>query len=114
MLPKQHRISTATIPDVLKNGRVFRSDGVALYTKKTPHTHNIQGAVVVGKKVSKHATKRNYLKRVVRSVVAQNIPKCNSGIYFVFVLKPTNQPHEFQNLKQHIQHLLSISGTIKK
>ena len=113
MLPKQHRISTNTIQSVLKNGRFFHSQHGVLYVEKTPHTQDIQVAIVVGKKVSKHATRRNYLKRVARNVVLQNTPHIQPGVCFVLVLKPPINSQPFHAIKQHIEHLFSIARIIK-
>ena len=112
MLPKQNRISTGTIQSVLKNGRLFRSHYGVLYVKKTP-TLDIKGTVIVGKKVSKQATKRNYLKRVVRSVVIQNTPCMQPGTHFVIVLKPSIHQQPFHNIKQYIEHLFFIAQIVK-
>lgn len=114
MLPKQHRIPTNTLQSVFKTGRLFRSQCVVLYVQKTPHTSEIKGAVVVGKKVSKQAVTRNYLKRVARSVVIQKIPYIQPGVYFIVALAPDARAQQYTNIKQHIEHLFSVAGIIKQ
>ena len=99
---------------VFKNSHLFRSQYVVLYVQKTPNTPEIKSAVIVGKKVSKQATKRNYLKRVVRSVVIHNIPHTQPGVCFIVALTPDARNQPYTNIKQPIERLFSVAGLVKQ
>lgn len=95
MLAKQNRLSREEFTKYFKTGKRTNSPEATLIVSKCDHFH---GAVVVSKKVSKRAVKRNTLRRRVYSQLYSLYKKKKTGVYIV-ILKP-----KFINLTRLKQH----------
>lgn len=87
MLKKQHRLAkTKDIKAVFKQGRGFFNPyfAVKYYCERFA---KIRFTIVVSTRVSKNATRRNRLKRLVREFVRLRLKNFRSGDY-VITLKP--------------------------
>ena len=111
MFPQHNRLTPEQIQQVFQS-RFLISQLAILYTHQTNLQTDPQGAIVVGKKVSKRAVKRNYLKRVARNITIQNLSKLKKGLCFIIVLKPEAENACFADIKKDIEHLFKTSGSI--
>lgn len=113
MLPKKNRIPSKCISNILQKNDYIHSPFFVIYTKKI-NKQDKKYAVIVGKKVSKRATKRNYLKRVSRNVIIENIGNLKEGVAFVLVLKKPTDSASFQEIKEKAEKLFMNAGVINK
>lgn len=70
MLPQKYRLSRDEIDDVMRRGKSLKGRYLAI---KYLNESSVKTAVVVSKKVSKGAIKRNKVKRNIREVVRRFI-----------------------------------------
>lgn len=67
--PKKHKTKrltrTSDFRRVYQKGALFKSPNIRLYIQQVP-TDSIRLGVVVSKRVSKHATTRNRIRRIVK------------------------------------------------
>jgi ribonuclease P protein component len=87
MLPRKHRLTEdKDIKRVLKNGRVVFTN--LLTIKAVPNKEgNVRTAIIVSTKVDKRSTKRNIIKRRIREVLVQVIPKIKVPVDLVITAK---------------------------
>lgn len=96
---------------LLKNGQTSRNRVLAVRYIKNPHRSDSRVAVVVGKKVSKSAVKRNRIRRRVFEVIRTNWDKLEPGYDFsiaVFSAELLVMPHK--DLEKNI--LTALGGAI--
>lgn len=89
MLSTKNRLTAKKDFDcVQKNGRMTQSEsfGVLVYNRKDENPTRF--GIVISKKVSPLANKRNYIKRAISESLRQNISKMKDGYDGVFLVKP--------------------------
>ena len=80
MLSSRYRFhGRGSLRYLLKNGRTARNRLLAVRFINNPHRKNSRIAVVVGKKVSKSAVKRNRIRRRVFEVIRTNWNQLEPG-----------------------------------
>lgn len=80
MLSSRYRFhGRGSLRYLLKNGRTARNRLLAVRFINNPHRKNSRVAVVVGKKVSKSAVKRNRIRRRVFEVIRTNWDQLEPG-----------------------------------
>lgn len=88
MLSVKNRLTAKKDFDrVQRDGRMFQSEsfGVLLYNRKDDEPSRF--GVVVSKKVSPLANKRNYIRRAISESLRQNISKMKDGYDGVILVK---------------------------
>lgn len=95
MLAKFNRLSRDKFSQFFKTGRRYNSAFATLIV--APHS-NFHGAVVVSKKVSKKAVRRNLLRRRVYAKLYAALKNNKVGV-FIMILKPP-----FNSLSKQEQH----------
>ena len=82
MLPKQKRLGSEGVKEVLAKGKSRRASSLSLKWLDT--TGQFRCAVVVSKKLAKTAVKRNQLRRAVyQALKASSLPRHGHAILFV-------------------------------
>lgn len=102
MITKSQRLSRAEFSHYFKIGRRYHSP--TLTVVYTPH-EQFHASVVVGKKVSKIAARRNTIRRRIYELLRQQ-SKDLTGIYIV-VVKPTFNSLTRQQARQAILELVA-------
>ncbi len=95
MLAKQNRLSRTDFSKYFKTGKRTHSPAATLIISPNKEFH---GAVVVSKKVSKLAVKRNTLRRRVYTQLYNAYKNKKTGV-FIIILKP-----QFADLTRQKQH----------
>lgn len=88
--------------------RMYGAWLIANYKPNTLTKHRF--GLVVPKKVAKHAVRRNYMKRVLRSLLQQSLP-VNAGSDIVFQVKKSFTNQDYPKVSQELHYLL---GKINK
>jgi len=65
----------------------------------------IRFAILVSKKVSKKAVVRNKVKRKIKAIVLQNIPKLKKGFDFIFIVLPSFENKNFSEMEDEINKI---------
>lgn len=102
MLKKRYRFSFQEgVPKKITASPLF----VLRYQKND--AGELRLAIVVSKKVDKRATKRNELKRVIKSVIEDSVD-LNSSVSMVFYLKKAAAEVEQDTLKNEVRKTLGV------
>lgn len=106
MLAKTQRLTVAAFNQFFKRGR--RTHGTYVTLVHTPHPA-FKGAVVVGKKVYKHAVDRNRLRRQLYPVLARfNAETGATGVYQCLV-KPAAAKVNVDVVRAEFRELLAAT-----
>lgn len=121
MLPKQNRLPTKEIKRIFKEGKNFKSRFLLL--KLAPESLEAQEAceaeearnppqftVVVPMKVSKKATKRNRIKRLIRESLRKKIDKVEPGTNGIIMGLPHIIDKNYKEIDEEVKNLLNKSG----
>lgn len=109
MLPRSRRLHLRNdIRRVARNGFVFRTPHLLLRVARGGGVRPRIG-FVVSKKVSKHATERNRLKRVLREIVRSRQPSLQASADYLFSVRRMPKK-DFQTLSGEVEQLLSRSS----
>lgn len=88
MLAVKHRIKDSErIENVKSKGIFFQSKNFAIVYLKTNVSGDSSFAIIVSKNISKHATERNRVKRVLSEAIRQNLTYIKGGYDIVFLPK---------------------------
>jgi ribonuclease P protein component len=88
MLAAKFRIKDSErIEKVKLEGRLFRSENFAISFLKVGSSNDSSFAFIVSKNISKHATERNRIKRVLNEAVRQNLRYIKGGYDMIFLPK---------------------------
>ena len=108
MLAKQYRITDSEFSRFTKRARYLRND--IFLVRYSPNRKDYsQFAVVVSTKVSKLATLRNRLRRVVRSWIEESFSSMPKGYYIAIYINKTFRDTEKKVKKDN---LFKIFGNI--
>ncbi len=111
MLSKPHRLAkTKDVKRTFAQGRGFFNPLLTVKFAASPAASRF--TVVVSTKVSKNATKRNRLKRIIREFVRLRLPVFKTGDYAI-VLKPRAGNVAEQELMQNVEITLRKAGLLK-
>ncbi len=106
MLKRSERLSRAQFAEFGRKGKRVHGDGVTLSFSSHPTFH---GAVVVSKKVSKSAVRRNRLRRQVYAQLQLSKQSGKVGVY-VCVLKPEAEKMTSAQFRGAVKNLIERSG----
>ncbi len=96
---------------VFKKGKGFKEG--FLFLKFIPnHLESSRFGVIVSRKISKKATIRNKIKRRLRAIVSQKLPKIKKGKDFVLVAVPGLETKDFWEIEETINRLFEKSKLI--
>ena len=105
MFKKKERLKRVEFSRFFSLGTKYHSPIATLVYTKNEIFH---AAVVVSKKVSKSAVKRNKIRRRVYNVIRNT----NKTGVFIFILKPKSIELSFEELKKSIVELINkVEGT---
>lgn len=110
MLKKAHRISSRRLISLLfKKGKVYKSKTFIIYF--LPSLHNLnQFAVIVSRKVSREAVKRNRIKRQVTEVLRLKLTQFQPPIVALVMVRPSasyTYPLFDQGISEFLQYKTS-------
>ncbi len=107
MFPKNQRITKKSDFNLIyKKGRVFYSENLSLRILKKNSNIN-RFAVIVSKKVSNKATKRNKLKRRLRELLKKYENRLPKGVDMVIYTKKELLELNFKELEKNIKKILT-------
>ncbi len=111
MLPKQYRLQkTKDIQFVLKKGKNFFQPLVSV--KRLPSQNIARFCFVVSTKVSKRATQRNYIRRLMREVVRAQITNIKPGDYVIFAKPQIGKEKNGVIIRTAVQSALVQSNSL--
>lgn len=109
MLPAQHRLRDRRAFQMLyQTGQRCSSSGLTLlFQPMPPELEGIpsQVGLVVGKKVSKSAVRRNRLRRQLRESVRSLCPNLKPGYRLLLIAKATALEWSWEQLRTEVQRL---------
>ncbi len=113
MLPKEYRLPSSTMRDVLRSGRRSGESFVSLTVKKN-NTPLSRFGFIVSTKVDKRATTRNRLKRLLRESVHHLLAELPKG--WDVVVSTRSKPHEDMNqsdVEKILRQALQNAGVLR-
>lgn len=106
MLPQNNRLKKKKdFERVFKKGKGSKEDFLALKTCRNDFNYSRFG-FVVSQKVSKKATIRNRIKRMLRKMVEENIGTIKKGNDVLIIVLPGLEINDFWQLKEICNKLL--------
>ena len=103
MLPRSLRIAREHFNGVFRSARVYRGTALSLYAKPS---QELGFAVVVAKKILKHAVDRHRTKRVVMSSVEGLLPFPLKAPH-TFVFRLIKKPESEDVLRREVESLIT-------
>ncbi len=114
MLPKSNRLNAdRDFSRLIKAGRFVHGRDLSLKGAANKLGLTRVG-FSVGTKISKRAVVRNLLKRRLREIVRQELPRLSPGYDLLFMAKPTAVKLDFDGLKTAVAELLSKAGLLPR
>lgn len=106
MLKKQYRLCLKKdFDNVFKSKKSLKSESLLLKYTNNDLT-NPRIAFVVSNKVHKLATKRNYIKRILRNIAHEHIPSLPNIDIVIIAFKEINTK-KYTEVKQELDYLLN-------
>ncbi|MBN1169094.1 ribonuclease P protein component [Candidatus Woesebacteria bacterium] len=114
MLAAKFRIKDSElIQKVKKQGKLFRSENLAIsYLKAQQEESNF--AFIISKSISKNATQRNRIKRVLSEAVRQNQSYIKKGYYMIFLPKASIIRKETRDIMNEVMNALKKADLVKR
>lgn len=108
MLKKTHRITSARLIRLLfKKGKVYKNKSFIIRFLPSLHEKN-QFVVIVSKKVSKTAVKRNRIKRQVTELLRLKLEEFKSPTVASILIKQSAEPYAYHDFKEGIEEFVKI------
>jgi len=105
------RLSHKEFQDVFKKGKALQ--GSFLLLKITDNTiGSARVGVAVSAKVVKKATKRNYYKRILRTIIKEAASHTSKGYDIILVLNHKTETTSFEDLKKDAYNTFRKAGLI--
>jgi ribonuclease P protein component len=112
MLPRKHRLTQdKDVTRVLRQGRAVFTNLIAVKAVANK-LDVVRTAVVVSTKVDKRSTKRNLIKRRVRSVLSALIPKIKIPVDIVITAKNEALDRDQASLGAALEYCLKKLGLV--
>lgn len=88
MISQKHRFhGHASLRFVLANGQQARGKSLSIKYTNNPHRHQSRVAIVVSKKVCKHAVDRNRIRRRLYEIIRKQIDEINNkGVFDLAII----------------------------
>jgi len=115
MLQQQHRFhGHGSLKFLYKNGQTIRSPFLLVKYIKNPHRKSSRFTVVVSKKITKSAVKRNTLRRRIYEIIRLSLPNIkNNYDVAIIVIKESLLEVNHQNLNNLIKQVFSQAKLYK-
>ena len=114
MLPKQNRLKKKKdFERVFKQGKGIKRDFLLFKFVKNDLGASRFG-FVVSQKISKKVTVRNKIKRRLRAVLREELPKIKPGFDGVWVVLKNSTPPSFKEIQETIKKIFQKAPLIKK
>ena len=113
MINKINRLTKEKeIEAVYKQGRSFFTKNLGI--KSLPNKLNQKRfVIIVSTKVSKLATERNRIKRIIKSCLIKKIEQINNGQDYMIILRPGQKEYSRAGLEKSLLDSLKRLGCIK-
>ncbi len=112
MLPLVHRLKARDLfATAFEQGSRYRGETLRLWVRRTADSGQpTQIGLVVSKKVSKKAVVRNRIKRQLRAIFRQHLPRLQSGLHIVAVVSVCRGIPMYRELCEDVEKLLIAAG----
>ncbi len=115
MLPKTNRLtSQADFSETKNKGKVLQSSSFGMVFQKRNDSEPSRFGFIVSNKVSKKATERNKIKRLLREAVSVFLKDTKSGRNVLFLAKGALVGRKFDKLLEEVRQSLGSAGIFKK
>lgn len=105
MLPKQYRLTQKKdFQLVLKKGRISHGKYFNLFTLQ--NQESLQIGIIVSNKVSKKATERNRIRRIIRNICRESLKDLKSGCWYLFLVKSQAREIEAEKITLETKRIL--------
>lgn len=118
-LPRRYRLKHhQDFNQVHHKGKRFRSPHFVLVILRARSSDTVTAnlspriGISVSQKVSKRAVQRNRLKRQVRAIMRQFLPKLPDGLRLIIRVQPGAVGCEYQEFLQELERLLMDAGVL--
>jgi ribonuclease P protein component len=108
---KRIRLKRKEFKEVLKDGKVFKNDGLVMKVIFKGGEKKI--GFLISKKISKKAVVRNKLKRRLRELLREKFGNLKEGLRIVFIPLPSLEKKNFKELKEVLEKVLIRSKVLK-
>lgn len=113
MLPKKYRLlSDYDFRRLRSKGRRFNSSFFALVVAKAKDASSLRFGFVVSTKLDKRATVRNRLKRILREVIRERLPRFKNGFDVAFYIRSGMVRKTYAQVAAEVDYLLSKTPLI--
>ncbi|MDP2640978.1 MAG: ribonuclease P protein component [Candidatus Yanofskybacteria bacterium] len=114
MLPKAHRLTkTKDVQGVARYGKGFRAGGIQLKALPQGGEKESRIAVVVSKKVSKKAVKRNRVRRLIQEAFWQTLPNLLPGYDLLVIVLPGMKAENLADVSPTVLALLKQAELLR-
>lgn len=113
MLPKENRLKKRKdFENATKTGKILQSSlfGVAFVVKEVGPT---RFGIVVSTKISKKASERNKVKRLLRDTIRERLSRASPGFDVVFLVKKKILVAKRETIEKETEGLLQKAGILK-
>lgn len=110
MSKRLQRVNRALFSVILKKGKIYHSPHLSLRVFEAGPEKLSAFAVVISKKVTKLAVKRNRLKRQARQIIHDNFLMLEKPYIGALFFKKGSDRLAFKELKREFQTILSKAG----
>lgn len=112
MLPDKNRLKKRSEFDFVKgNGQMLQSSSFGIVFLKR-NMGSTRFGFIVSTKISKRATARNRVKRVLKEAIRNLLPKIKEGFDVVFLVKRAILEKGGEEIKNEVGRTLSRAGII--
>lgn len=102
------------IEKVKKKGRLFQSKNFAIFYLPYDNLVHSSFAFIVSKNISKHATQRNRIKRVLSETIRQNLRYIKDGYDILFLPKGSIVKEQTGQIMNEVIMALRNANLIRK
>jgi len=114
MLPRKYRLSKSSEIEELKNGgRLFSGEDLSIIVAKSASNETTRFTFLVSTKVSKKATERNRIRRMLSSMVYELVDQVDKGSLVLFLSRKTIVEANKSDVKSQTRKLLTRAGLLK-
>lgn len=114
MLPKQNRINDKKeFSIILEKGKIFQGPSFGLVCYQEKDTLPARFGFIVSNKISKLATRRNRIRRILREIVKSKLAQIKPGLLFVILVKKNILEKSYKDLEAEFRDTLAKTGSLK-
>ena len=107
MLPKIYRLTkNKDFVQIVEKGQYAFAYEIGIKWIKNNLPHSRFG-IAVSLKIDKRAVVRNRIKRIIRSVLSNNINKIATGFDFLILVKPDIKKMNYEQIQKKLLYLLN-------